>query len=295
MEAGLLRALKAAAGEDNVLTGTDDLAAYGLDWTRFYDPDPAAIAMARDVDQVRRIVAFANEHRVALVPSGGGTGLSAGAVAAGQEVVVSFDRMNRIGDFDAADDLVTVEPGVVTANLQQFAADHDRYYPVDFASSGSSQIGGNIATNAGGIKVLRYGLTRERVAGLKVVTGRGDVLNLNRGLVKNATGYDLRHLFIGSEGTLGLIVEATIALTRQPRPLSVLLLAVPDMASIMKVLARVKADVDLTAFEFFSDNALGHVMSRHGLAAPMTDRSAFYVLVEFEPQRAGSDRPVEVP
>jgi len=123
------------------------------------------------------------------VPSGGRTGLSAGAVAAEGEVVVSFDKMNRIGEINEADGLVTVEPGVVTANLQQFARDHGRYYPVDFASAGSSQIGGNIATNAGGIKVLRYGLTRERVKGLKVVTGTGELLDRNRGLTKNATGY----------------------------------------------------------------------------------------------------------
>lgn len=285
MERAVLQALEAAVGKDNVLTTPDDLAAYGLDWTRFFDPDPAAIVMARDIEQLQRLVAFANHHHVALVPSGGRTGLSAGAVAARHEVVVSFDKMNRIGNFDEADDLVVVEPGVVTATLQQFALDHDRYYPVDFASSGSSQIGGNIATNAGGIKVLRYGLTRDRIAGLKVVTGTGELLDLNRGLVKNATGYDLRHLFIGSEGTLGLIVEATIALTRQPRELSVMLLAVPDTRKIMTVLKAFRHSCELTAFEFFSDNALDQVMARHGLPAPMDKRSAYYVLVEFEHTR----------
>src|SRR5690606_24682768 len=113
---------------------------------------------------------------------------------------VSFDRMNRVLDFDPADRLVRCQAGLVTEGLQNFAADQGLFYPVDFASAGSSQIGGNIATNAGGIKVIRYGLTRNWIAGLKVVTGGGQVLELNRGLVKNATGYDLRHLFIGSEG-----------------------------------------------------------------------------------------------
>ena len=171
---------------------------------------------------------------------------------------------------------------MVTGHLQQFALDHDRYYPVDFASSGSSQIGGNIATNAGGIKVLRYGLTRDRIAGLKVITGAGELLDLNRGLVKNATGYDLRHLFIGSEGTLGLIVEATILLTRKPKPLSVLVLSVPDMVRLMSVLATFREYVELTAFEFFSDNALDYVMAAHQLIAPMEQRSSYYALIEYE-------------
>ena len=122
------------------------------------------------------------------------------------EIVVSFDKMNKILEFDAADSSVTMEPGVITADLQAFADQQGLHYPVDFASSGSSQIGGNIATNAGGIRVVRYGLTRDQVSGLKVVTGKGELLSLNKVLTKNATGYDLRHLFIGSEGTLGLRV-----------------------------------------------------------------------------------------
>lgn len=278
----IVESLRVAAGPENLLTGDVDRQTYGLDWTRFHQPDPLAVVMARDIEQVIRLVAWANEHGIALVPSGGRTGHSGGAVAANREVVVSFEKMNRILDYDPVDGLVTVEPGVVTATLQQFARDHDREYPVDFASAGSSQIGGNIATNAGGIKVLRYGLTRDRVAGLKVVTGRGELLDLNRGLVKNATGYDFRHLFIGSEGTLGLIVEATVSLTSPPGPLAALLLSVPDMPRVMEVLARFRDAVSLTAFEFLSDNALACVMARHGLRQPVGERAGYYALVEYE-------------
>ena len=124
--------------------------------------------------------------------------------------------MNQVLEFSSADASVTVQPGVITANLQAFAEEKGLYYPVDFASSGSSQIGGNIATNAGGIRVLRHGMTREQVSGLKVVTGTGELLELNRGLTKNNTGYDLRHLFIGSEGTLGFVIEATVQLKATP-------------------------------------------------------------------------------
>lgn len=294
MDSGLLAKLAEVVGPDNLSTEQADKDKYGLDWTRFHAPNPAAVVMARDIPQVQRLVQFANEHHVALVPSGGRTGHSGGAVAASGEVVVSFDRMNRILDFDPADSLVTVEPGVITANLQQFAADNDRYYPVDFASTGSSQVGGNIATNAGGIKVLRYGLTRERIAGLKVVTGTGELLDLNRGLVKNATGYDLRHLFVGSEGTLGLIVEATISLVAPPKPLSVLLLAVPDMSNLMSVLSTFRDAVSLTAFEFLSDNAIDYVTARHEMMPPLAERSAYYALIEYEQADATSaDRAIK--
>ena len=193
-------------GEGNVSTDDSDLNAYGRDWTRFYEPDPLAIVFVRSIDQVIALVNLARTEQVGLVPSGGRTGLSGGACATAGEIVVSFDKMNKILEFDAADSSVTMEPGVITADLQAFADQQGLHYPVDFASSGSSQIGGNIATNAGGIRVVRYGLTRDQVSGLKVVTGKGELLSLNKVLTKNATGYDLRHLFIGSEGTLGLRV-----------------------------------------------------------------------------------------
>src|SRR5690606_20553292 len=148
-------------------------------------------------------VLLANELNIALVPSGGRTGYSGGAVAKDGEVVVSLERMNRIVHFSEDDQDVTVEAGVITQHLQEFAKDKGLFYPVSLASEGSCHIGGNVATNAGGIHVIRYGSTREQVTGLKVVTGNGDILDLNRGLIKNNCGLDLRHLFIGSEGILG--------------------------------------------------------------------------------------------
>ncbi|MBD3648677.1 MAG: FAD-binding oxidoreductase [Pseudomonadales bacterium] len=269
-------------GKDNVYTGPDAEEKYGQDWTRFHTPLPGAVVFARDIPQLVRLVEYARREQIGLVPSGGRTGLSAGAVAANQEIVVSFEKMNRILDFDEVDRSVTVEAGVITQQLQDFASGKGLQYPVDFASSGSSQIGGNIATNAGGIRVLRYGLTRDQILGLKVVTGRGDVLELNRGLVKNATGYDFRHLFIGSEGTLGLIVEATIRLTRQPAESNVILMSVPRMADVMKVFQAFMTSIDLTAYEFFSDNAISKVIEHGDLNRPFERPSEYYVLLEFE-------------
>ncbi len=163
-----------------------------------------------------------------------------------------------------------------------FAEDKGLYYPVDFASAGSSQIGGNIGTNAGGIKVIRYGMTRNWVAGMKVVTGKGDLLELNKDLIKNATGYDLRQLFIGAEGTLGFVVEATMRLDRRPKNLTALVLGAADFDSIMPVLHAFQNALDLTAFEFFSDKALAKVLARGDVPAPFETDCPFYALIEFE-------------
>ncbi|CAI8739099.1 MULTISPECIES: FAD-binding oxidoreductase [Pseudomonas] len=265
-----------------VLTDAASLDAYGKDWTKHFAPAPSAIVFPKSIEQVQAIVRWANQHKVALVPSGGRTGLSAAAVAANGEVVVAFDYMNQILDFNEFDRSVVCQPGVITQQLQDFAEAKGLYYPVDFASAGSSQIGGNIGTNAGGIKVIRYGMTRNWVAGLKVVTGKGDVLELNKDLIKNATGYDLRQLFIGAEGTLGFVVEATMRLDRAPNNLTAMVLGTPDFDSIMPVLHAFRARLDLTAFEFFSDKALAKIMGRGDVPAPFATDCPFYVLLEFE-------------
>lgn len=268
-------------GAERCLTDAASAQQYGTDWTKVWEPAPSVVLLPESVEEVQAIVRAANEHGVALVPSGGRTGLSAGAVAANGEAVVAMDRMNKVLSFDVYDRAVKVQAGVITQQLQEFAEEQGLFYPVDFASAGSSQIGGNIGTNAGGIKVIRYGMTREWVSGLTVVTGNGDVLELNQGLMKNATGYDLRHLFIGSEGTLGIIVDATIQLARQPENLTALVLGANSFADIMKILHAFQQKLDLTAFEFFSDKAMGHVLD-HGVSAPFAERTPFYCLLEFE-------------
>ncbi len=277
-----LDSLQALLGEGRVLTDTESLQYYGKDWTKTQRPDPLAIVFPQTTEQVQVLVQLANQQGFALVPSGGRTGLSGGAVAAQQEVVVSFERMNKVLEFNALDRSVRCQPGVITAQIQQLAAENNLYYPVDFASSGSSQIGGNIATNAGGIKVVRYGLTRQWVLGLTVVTGKGEVLELNHGLIKNATGYDLRHLFIGSEGTLGLITEATLRLTRTPNNLTVMVLGVSGIPALMQVFEAFQQALELTAFECFSERALHYVHTDKGLSKPFETVAPFYVLLEFE-------------
>lgn len=282
MQQSLVASLAEIVGPDRVKTDSESLQVFGRDWTKAHEPRPAAVVLPGSIEEVQALVRFANEQKIALVPSGGRTGLSGAAVAANGEVVVAFDRMNKILDFNPVDRQVVCQPGVITEQLQQFAEDKGLYYPVDFASSGSSQLGGNVGTNAGGIKVIRYGLTRDWVMGMKVVTGTGELLDLNQGLVKNATGYDLRHLFIGSEGTLGFIVELTMGLATQPQDPTVLVLALEEMEASMHVLQAFQARIEVSAFEFFSEKALRHVIAEKDLARPFETEGNFYALIEFE-------------
>lgn len=278
----LLKDLKTLVQEDHVLTDPSSLETYGRDWTKHYDIRPSAIVFPESTEQVASLVKWARVNKIGLVPSGGRTGLSGGACALNGEVVISFEKMNKVLGFNPTDRTVTCQAGVVTEDLQKYVWEKGFFYPVDFAARGSSHIGGNIATNAGGVKVLRYGLTRDWVAGLKVVTGTGDILDLNHSLVKNATGFDIRHLMIGSEGTLGFITEATLRFTTQPKPLTVLLLGVPNLDSIMRVFRSFRDQLPLTAFEFFSDLALKHVTEHTQLQKPFATETPNYLLVEVE-------------
>lgn len=282
-------ALLSILGDQRLLTDRESLAHYGRDWTKFAEPAPCAIALPESTAEVQAIVKVAREHHMAIVPSGGRTGLSGGAVAAKGELVVALDRMNKVLDINLTDRSLRCQAGTITEVIQERAAENGLLYPVDFASSGSSQIGGNIATNAGGIQVIRYGMTRDWVLGLTVVTGTGEVLELNRGLVKNNTGLDLRHLFIGSEGILGIITEATLQLTSPPNDPRVIVLGLPDMEAIMRVLETFQAKIDLLAYEFFSELALSKVVEHQGLQRPFESQTPFYALLEFEYEGEESD------
>jgi FAD/FMN-containing dehydrogenase len=277
---------------EQVKMDSESLSYYAKDWTTYFDIKASAILFPESIEEVQKIVLWARKNKQALVPSGGRTGLSGAAVATKNEIIVSFEKMNRILDFNEIDQTVTIQPGVVTETLQQFAQQKGLYYPVDFAARGSSQMGGNIATNAGGIKVVRYGLTRDWVAGLKVVTGSGEILNLNRSLVKNATGLDLRHLFIGSEGILGFVVEAQIRLAQNPPPLQVVVMGVAGLDSVMKVFSEFKKRSTLVAFEMFSEKALQKVMESTGLSRPFESICDYYVLAEVEMKSEGDQAAV---
>lgn len=278
-----LRALSDGFPADFLTREPGELAEYGRDWTKVHTPAPTAVAFPRTTDEVSRLMALCHAHRVAVVPSGGRTGLAAGAVAARGELVLSLQRMNHMGPVDVLGGTVRVQAGAVTEAVHQHCAPYGLTWPVDFASKGSSHVGGNIATNAGGVKVIRYGLTRQWVLGLQVVTARGEVLELNGALEKNNTGMDLRQLFIGSEGTLGVITEATLKLTRLPGKQEVFLFAVPDVAAVLKLFRDTRqAPLSISAYEFFTDKCLARVQRHRKLRSPFEAPSGCYVLLEAE-------------
>jgi FAD/FMN-containing dehydrogenase len=269
--------------DDLLSFAADDLDTYGKDWTRVYVPAPSAIARPRTTEEVARLLGLCAEHGVAVVPSGGRTGLAGGAVACRGELVLSLERMRRMDAVDTLGATLRVQAGAVTEQVHRHCAGHGLTWPVDFASKGSSHVGGNIATNAGGIHVIRYGLTRQWVLGLCVVLMGGTVLELNGALEKNTSGTDLRQLFIGSEGTLGVITEATLKLTRLPGKLEVFLFAVNDLAAVLRLFHEARrAPFTIMAYEFFTQQCLARVQRHRQLRSPFAAPSSHYVLLEIE-------------
>jgi len=260
-----------------------ELAEYGRDWTRVVPPAPSAVAFPRSTEQVSKLLAFCNTESVAVVPSGGRTGLAGGAMAANGEIVLSLSRMRRMDPIDRLGGTVRVQAGAVTEAVHQHCAPAGLTWPVDFASKGSSTVGGNIATNAGGVKVIRYGLTRQWVLGLEVVLASGEVLEIGGALEKNNTGLDLRQLFIGSEGTLGVVTEATLKLVRLPGATTVMLLGVADVAAVLSLFREARgAPFTVSAYEFFSQRCLDRLVAHRKLRPPIAEPCPYYVLVEAE-------------
>lgn len=284
MSAIFLNELAAIVGANYVKTEAGDLETYGRDWTRLYAPKPSAIVFPASTVEVSQVVKLCNRHGIAMVPSGGRTGLAAGAVATQGEVVISLNRMRNIDKLDPVGLSAVVEAGVTTQELQDAAREIGLFFPLDLAAKGSCQIGGNIATNAGGVKFIRFGGMREQVLGLEVVLPDGEILDMNTALRKNNTGYDLKQLFIGAEGTLGIVTRATLRLTPPPRNLQVAVMATKDFGDILKIAQACHlAGVQLTAFEFFTRVA-HEIVLQHAVGAktPFTEAAPFYVLLEVE-------------
>ena len=297
--------LKGVLKPGQISLGKSRLFAYGNDWLKRYKGEAGLVLFPESAEDAVKIVKWAAETGSPLVPSGGRTGLSGGATALNGEAAVSFDRMNRISGFCPEERTVRAEAGVPTARLQEYARERGLCFPVSFASEGSSQIGGNIATNAGGVHVIRYGSMRSHVLGLEAVTGAGHVLRLGRGLVKDASGYDLKHLLIGSEGTLALITKAVLKLSAAPQNPSVFLLSVKKKADLMPLFAAFCRKTRPLAFEVFPDQALKYSFLSHkeggepqkkspadggkrrgqppdSGAFPLSERAPFYILIELE-------------
>ncbi|MCB1141485.1 MAG: FAD-binding oxidoreductase [Leptospiraceae bacterium] len=259
---------------------------YGTDRTKIFSPDFQVLCFPTSTEDVQKIIEYANKNNYCVVPTGGRTGYAGGAIAKNGEIVISLSKMDKVIDFDPFFSTLTVEAGMITKNLHKEAEDRGFYFPVDFAATGSSHIGGNVATNAGGVRVVHYGLTRNWISGLKVVTGKGEILEFNGNILKNNTGLDLKQLFIGSEGTLGVITEVTVRLTQKPTESSVILLGVPTFDAILDIFKTTHSiQLPLLAFEFFTDRCISKVIEHLDLNLPFSSKPEFYTLLEFEIKR----------
>lgn len=277
-----LKELESLLGKDSVQSSPDMVEHYGKDSARFFKPCPIAVVFPKSTSEVKDTILWANSSKVALVPSGGRTGLSGGAVAQNGEVILSLEKMNQILDWNPTDFTLRCQAGTITQHLQEEAEKRGAFFPVQFAAQGSSQIGGNVATNVGGVRVLRYGQMRNWVVGLEVVTGRGEILRLNHALEKNATGYDFRHLFIGSEGTLGVITEVTLKLAPPPSPSTTLILGAHSLEGVLHVFQEFRKSSQLTAFETFTHSCLKYVLESSDLSPPFPSEFPYYLLIELE-------------
>ena len=255
----LIAELAGLVGQPNVITGAD-AESFLVDWRGRYSGKALAVVRPGSTAEVAAVMAWCSAHRVPVVPQGGNTGLCGGATpdASGQAIVLSLGRLNSIRSIDTDNDTLVVEAGCILQNIQQAAKEVDRLFPLSLAAEGSCTIGGNLATNAGGTQVLRYGNARDLVLGLEVVLPDGQVMQGLRGLRKDNTGYDLRNLFIGSEGTLGVITAATLKLYPQPVAQCTALVGLADIQSAVALLsvARKGFGPALTGFELIAGDCL---------------------------------------
>ena len=281
----LLDRLKSLVGASGFVEDVSDLAPYLTDWRGLYRGRTPLVLKPGSTEEAAGIVRLCAEGHVAIVPQGGNTGLVGGSVpdASGAQILVSMSRLNRIRAIDPEDFTMTVEAGCILATVQEAAAEADRLFPLSLGAEGRCQIGGVISTNAGGIAVLRYGSMRALVLGLEAVLPDGSVWNGLRRLRKDNTGYDLKQLFIGAEGTLGLVTAAVLKLFPHPQETVTGLAGVPDAAAAVSLLARLRAATDdaVTSFELMSRAAIDLAVAFvPGSIDPMP-QAPFCVLIEF--------------
>jgi FAD/FMN-containing dehydrogenase len=282
----VIDALSRIVGKPNVLTSTDDTRPYFTDWRKQYAATADCVVRPGTTPEVAQVVALCAREGVAIVPQGGNTGLVGGSVPLGtrREVVVSLSRMNRVRAMDPLNDTMTVEAGCVLAAVQAAAAQAGRLFPLSLAAEGSCQIGGNLSTNAGGVNVLRYGNAREQVLGLEVVLPDGRVWDGLRGLRKDNTGYDLKQLFLGAEGTLGIITAAVLRLYPRPTASATAWVGIDSPRQAVELLAALRTHLGerTSAFELVSRECLDAVLAHvPGTRDPLGGRHAWFVLAEF--------------
>ncbi len=288
---GVLARIKAAVGTKGYTTDPGEIEPHCLSWRDNWRGWVPMVVKPANAAEVAAVVAICAESGTPIVPQGGNTGLTGGGQphADGAEIIISTSRMNKIRDIDTVNNTMTVEAGCILAALQDAASDANRLFPLSLAAEGSCQIGGNLSTNAGGTQVLRYGNARNLVLGLEVVLPDGRIWDGLRGLRKDNTGYDLKQLFIGAEGTLGIVTAAVLKLFPKPTEVQTALVALPDPAASLALLSRAQEAVgeQVTAFELIQRRAIDFVV-RHipGVPDPLAQSYPWYVLMEVTGQGA---------
>lgn len=268
-----------------ILTSDQDKTPYLTDWRKRYTGKALAIVLPRTSDEIAKIVRLCSDNNISIVPQGGHTGFCGGATpdTSGKQIVLNLKRMNAIREIDRANQTITLEAGCILQTVQEKAAQEDFLFPLSLGAEGSCMIGGNLATNAGGTNVLRYGNTRDLCLGLEVVTAKGEIWNGLKGLRKDNTGYDLRDLFIGSEGTLGIITAAVMKLYPLPVSQWTTLVAVDNIASTIALLNlfQKRATSLLTGFEMMTEESLD-LNEKHfpQMANPLQGKPPYTVLIE---------------
>jgi FAD/FMN-containing dehydrogenase len=293
--APLLAALRAIVGEANVLTADADVDPYVTDWRGRYHGRTRAVVRPGTTAEVAAVVKSCGEHGVPIVPQGGNTGLCGGATPhdSGEEIVVSLSRLARVRAVDAANATLTVEAGVPLARVQQTADEAGLFFPLSLAAEGSCAIGGNLATNAGGTAVLRYGTARELVLGLEVVLADGRVWESLKGLRKDNTGYDVKQIFLGSEGTLGIITAAVLKLFPKPQTSATAFAGLRDVRDAVALLGDLRQALGdrLTGFELISRECVELTRKQFPAFADPLPGHAWYALIQADDPAADSSAP----
>ena len=290
----ILERLRDLVGDAGLIADPQDAASYTIDWRRRYFGKALAVVKPASTAEVAAVVKLCAETRTAVVPQGGNTSLCGGATpdGSGGQIVLNLSRLNRVRAVDPVNNTITVEAGCVLANLQQAAADADRLFPLSLAAEGSCEIGGNLSTNAGGTAVLRYGNARDLVLGLEVVLPDGQIWDGLRGLRKDNTGYDLKQLFVGAEGTLGIITAAVLKLYPRPRVRTTALVALESPGHALQLLSHIQNACGdrLTGFELMSAFCLA-LVARHFPATRLPFAQAYpqYVLLELSDTASGEN------
>ena len=264
---------------------TDDLSFYNTDWSRKFTGHSKLVLKPTTTQQISEILKYCNNNKIAVVPQSGNTGLVGGSVPVFDEIIISLSKMNKILNFNPLTSTLYTESGCILENLNHFLNDKGYTMPLDLGSKGSCLIGGNLATNAGGIHFVQHGSLRNSCKGLKAVLANGDILDFLNDLPKNLTGYDLKQLFIGSEGTLGIITECKINIPRKAKYNDLALISLNTFEDIVKIYKILKTELNhyISAIEFF-DKKGQEIQSKHGRINPINQNLfyPFYLLIEFE-------------